>query len=119
MSTSTDTVAGRFAGKTAIVTGAGSGIGQATALRLAREGATVVAADISGARLEELTAANPGLALIPVTADVGTGDGVGAVAAAAGGRVDALANVAGIMDGFLPPGEIDDQTWEQVFAVNV
>jgi NAD(P)-dependent dehydrogenase (short-subunit alcohol dehydrogenase family) len=119
MSTSTDTVPGRFAGKAAIVTGAGSGIGRATALRLAREGATVVAADISGARLEELAAQNPGLALIPVTADVATGDGVVAVAASAGGRVDALANVAGIMDGFLPPGEIDDQTWERVFAVNV
>jgi NAD(P)-dependent dehydrogenase (short-subunit alcohol dehydrogenase family) len=54
-----------------------------------------------------------------VTADVVTSDGVAAVAASAGGRVDALANVAGIMDGFLPPAEIDDQTWERVFAVNV
>jgi len=119
VSTSTDTVSGRFAGKTAIVTGAGSGIGRATALRLAREGATVVAADISDARLGELAAGNPDLALIPVTADIATGDGVAAVAARAGGRVDALANVAGIMDGFLPPAEIDDQTWERVFAVNV
>jgi NAD(P)-dependent dehydrogenase (short-subunit alcohol dehydrogenase family) len=50
VSTSTDTVSGRFAGRTAIVTGAGSGIGRATALRLAREGATVVAADISDTR---------------------------------------------------------------------
>jgi NAD(P)-dependent dehydrogenase (short-subunit alcohol dehydrogenase family) len=119
MSTSTDAVPGRFAGKAAIVTGAGSGIGRATALRLAREGAKVVAADISGARLEELTAENPGLALIPVTSDVATGDGVAAVVVGAGGRVDALANVAGIMDGFLPPGEVDDETWERVFAVNV
>ena len=119
MSQSTDTVPGRFAGKTAIVTGAGSGIGRSTALRLAREGATVVAADISDARLEELAAGDPDLALIPVAADVATGDGVAAVAASAGGRVDALANVAGIMDGFLPPDEIDDQTWERVFAVNV
>ena len=39
--------------------------------------------------------------------------------AAAGGRVDALANVAGIMDAFLPPAEVDDATWERVFAVNV
>jgi len=119
MSQSTDTVPGRFDGKTAIVTGAGSGIGRATALRLAREGAAVVAADISEARLEELRAGNPDLALIPVTADVATGDGVAAVAASAGGRVDTLANVAGIMDGFLPLDEIDDQTWERVFAVNV
>ena len=43
---------GRFAGRTAIVTGAGSGIGRATAVRLAREGARVVAADISADRLE-------------------------------------------------------------------
>ncbi|HEX3203007.1 MAG TPA: SDR family NAD(P)-dependent oxidoreductase, partial [Actinomycetes bacterium] len=42
---------GRFAGRTAIVTGAGSGIGRATAVRLAREGARVVAADISAGRL--------------------------------------------------------------------
>lgn len=119
MSTSTDTVSGRFAGKTAIVTGAGSGIGRATALRLAREGATVVAADVSEERLSELTAGSPGLALVPVTADVATGDGVATVVAGASRRVDALANVAGIMDGFLPPAEIDDQTWERVFAVNV
>jgi NAD(P)-dependent dehydrogenase (short-subunit alcohol dehydrogenase family) len=65
MSQGSDTVAGRFAGKTAIVTGAGSGIGRATVLRLAREGAAVVAVDISGARLDGLTAENPGLALIP------------------------------------------------------
>jgi NAD(P)-dependent dehydrogenase (short-subunit alcohol dehydrogenase family) len=79
----------------------------------------VVAADISGGRLEELAVGNPGLALIPVTADVATGDGVAAVVASTSGRVDALANVAGIMDAFLPPAEIDDQTWERVFAVNV
>jgi NAD(P)-dependent dehydrogenase (short-subunit alcohol dehydrogenase family) len=110
---------GRFTGRTAIVTGAGSGIGRATALRLAREGARVVAADIDADRLEQLAAEFPDLDLVPVATDIATDDGVRAVVAAAEGRVDALANVAGIMDAFLPPAEVDDATWERVFAVNV
>ena len=110
---------GRFAGRTAIVTGAGSGIGRATALRLAREGARVVAADLAADRLEQLAAEAPDLDLVPVAADIATEEGVAAIVAAAGGRVDALANVAGIMDAFLPPAEVDDATWERVFAVNV
>jgi NAD(P)-dependent dehydrogenase (short-subunit alcohol dehydrogenase family) len=52
---------GRFAGRTATVTGAGSGIGRATALRLAREGARVVAADLAADRLERLAAEVPDL----------------------------------------------------------
>jgi NAD(P)-dependent dehydrogenase (short-subunit alcohol dehydrogenase family) len=92
---------GRFAGRTAIVTGAGSGIGRATAVRLAREGARVVAADLAADRLEQLTGEFPDLDLVPVAADVATEEGVQAVVAAADGRVDALANVAGIMDAFL------------------
>jgi NAD(P)-dependent dehydrogenase (short-subunit alcohol dehydrogenase family) len=119
MSSSTNTVPGRFAGITAIVTGAGSGIGRATTLRLAHEGATVVAADISRTRLEALVAGIPGLGLIPVTVDITSEEGVAAIVAAVGGRADALVNVAGIMDGFLPPAEVDDETWERVFAVNV
>jgi NAD(P)-dependent dehydrogenase (short-subunit alcohol dehydrogenase family) len=110
---------GRFAGRTAIVTGAGSGIGRATALRLAREGARVVVADIAADRLEQLAAEFPDLDLHLVAADITGEEGVRAVVAAAGGRVDALANVAGIMDAFLPPAEVDDATWERVFAVNV
>jgi NAD(P)-dependent dehydrogenase (short-subunit alcohol dehydrogenase family) len=61
----------------------------------------------------------PDLDLVPVAADIATEDGVQAVVTAAGGRVDALANVAGIMDAFLPPAEVDDATWERAFAVNV
>ncbi|WP_205708416.1 SDR family NAD(P)-dependent oxidoreductase [Kineococcus siccus] len=110
---------GRFAGRTAVVTGAGSGIGRATALRLAREGARVVAADVVADRLDALVAAHPDLPLVPVVGDITGEDGVRAVVEAAEGRVDALANVAGIMDAFLPPAEVDDATWDRVLAVNL
>jgi NAD(P)-dependent dehydrogenase (short-subunit alcohol dehydrogenase family) len=51
--------------------------------------------------------------------DISSENNVQSVLAAANGRVDGLANVAGIMDGFLPPDELDDVTWQQVMAVNV
>jgi len=114
-----DMIAGRFAGRTAIVTGAGSGIGRATALRLAREGATVVAADISRERIDALMSEHPDLAFAPVVADIATQEGVDEIVTAAAGRVDMLANVAGIMDAFLPPTELTDEVWERVFAVNL
>lgn len=109
----------RFTGRTAIVTGAGSGIGRATALRLADEGARVVVTDISTERLEQLLADHPDLDLVPVPGDISTQETVDAVVAACNGRVDVLVNNAGIMDGFLPPAEVDDGTWEQVLAINI
>ena len=110
---------GRFAGKTVIVTGAGSGIGKATALRVAKEGGRVIAADVSKERLDELVEQNPGLDLVPVAGDISTEETVAAVVGAAGGRVDALANVAGIMDNFAPIHDLDDETWDRVLRINV
>ncbi|RWZ59218.1 SDR family NAD(P)-dependent oxidoreductase [Labedella populi] len=112
-------VPGRFSGKTAIVTGAGAGIGRATVERLLAEGARVVATDVVPERLDALGASVETGELVTVAGDVSAQETIDAVLAAAEGRVDALANVAGIMDGFLPSEEIDDATWERVMAVNV
>lgn len=109
----------RFSGKTVIVTGAGSGIGLASALRVAKEGGRVIASDISHERLDALIAENGSLDIVTVAGDVSSEETVAAVLAAAGGRVDALANVAGIMDNFAPVHEVDDETWDRVFRINV
>lgn len=110
----------RFDGRTFIVTGAGSGIGRAVTLRLLEEGAAVVAVDIDPARLGQLTADAPSPdRLRPVAGDLSAGTTVAAAIAAAGDRLDGVANVAGIMDGFVPVGELDDATWERVMRINV
>ncbi|NEM90926.1 SDR family NAD(P)-dependent oxidoreductase [Galbitalea soli] len=112
-------VAGRFAGRTIIVTGAGSGIGRATAVRLLAEGARVIAADISQPRLDELSAELGTDSLVTVAGDVSAQADVDALVAAAGPVVDGLVNNAGIMDAFLPTAEITDEVWERVLGVNL
>ncbi|TCL87313.1 short-subunit dehydrogenase [Curtobacterium sp. PhB142] len=115
----TDTTAGRFTGRTIIVTGAGSGIGRATATRIANEGGRVIATDVVADRLDALRSELEGLELETVIGDVAATETIDALIAAAGDRIDGLANVAGIMDAFLPPSEVDDATWDRVFSVNV
>ena len=104
----------RFDGKTIIVTGAASGIGKATASRIAREGGRVIAADISAEKLDALKAEFPGV--ITVAGDLTKQDAIDAVIAAA---VDGLANVAGINDDFSPAGETPDAVWDRVIAINL
>lgn len=108
----------RFGGKTVVVTGAASGIGRATASRVAREGGRVVAVDISAERLEDVRA-ELGDAVILVAGDITKQETVDAIVAAAGERIDGLANVAGINDDFSPLHETSDAMWDRVIGVNL
>ena len=112
-------VPGRFTGKTVIVTGAGSGIGRATASRVAREGGRVIAVDVSKERLDETAAALPGSDVTVVVGDITNADDIAKIVAAAGSRIDGLANIAGIMDDMSPMHEVSDAVWDRVFSVNV
>lgn len=102
--------------KTAVVTGASSGIGEATARRLAAEGYDVVAGARRRERLEKLAAETPSIR--PVTLDVTSQDSVDALAASLE-RCDVLVNNAGGAYGLEPvaEGRLDD--WQRMYDVNV
>ena len=87
---------GRLAGKTALVTAAGQGIGRASALAMAREGARVIASDVNAATLETLRDEAGGLALETRLLDVRDAEAV-AGAAADIGAVEVLFNCAGFV----------------------
>jgi 2-keto-3-deoxy-L-fuconate dehydrogenase len=108
-------MSGRLHGKTALVTAAAAGIGRASAVAMAREGATVWATDIDQAGLDRLKAEHP--ALHVAAFDVRSGPAWDAVVAKAG-AVDVLFNCAGIVHG----GTVLDCTeaeWDLAFDLNV
>jgi NAD(P)-dependent dehydrogenase (short-subunit alcohol dehydrogenase family) len=106
-------------GKVAVITGAGSGMGRASARAFVREGAGVLGVDISGREKE--TAEELGDAFVPFSADVSEENDVVAMFAAARdafGRVDAALNVAGI-GGMQPLAEITLDHYERLMATNL
>ena len=110
-------------GRVAIVTGAGSGIGRAIALGLAREGASVAVADVDGGKADAVAReieAN-GDAAIGIAADVANTEQVNAMVEEAVkrfGRLDILVNNAGrAARGFV--GQMTDEDWDAVIAVNL
>ena len=109
----------RLDGKVAVITGADRGIGKATVERFVQEGARVVAADLAPSGLTEFeNDERVAIVLGDVTqqADV---DRIVRTAVDRFGKLDILVNNAGIMDRFLPVGELTDELWSKVIAVNL
>jgi meso-butanediol dehydrogenase / (S,S)-butanediol dehydrogenase / diacetyl reductase len=109
-----------FDGKVVIVTGAGSGIGAATAHRFAAEGATVVAVGRTAQKLQR-TAADAEGTVEAAVADVSDRAGITAVidgAAARHGRVDVLVNNAAVAK-IGTVEQLDPVAWREVMAVDV
>lgn len=109
-----------FAGKVAVVTGASSGIGRATALAFAREGASVVLVSRDQAALEAVAAEAVGPTAV-VAADVMATDTPARVVQAAierFGSIDVLVNAAGII-GTASTDQTPDELFDRMFAINV
>jgi NAD(P)-dependent dehydrogenase (short-subunit alcohol dehydrogenase family) len=113
-----------FAGKVAFLTGAGSGIGRTTALAFAREGASVVVADVSeqgnqetARMIEEL-----GGRALALRCDVTKGEDVRAAldqAVEAFGRVDIAFNNAGAEQTVNAAADITEEEWDRIITINL
>lgn len=107
-------VSGRLEGKTALVTGAASGMGRATAELFATHGARVVLFGLGGESLDEAAAMTDGLA---VHGDITLPADITRAIEACGERLDILVNAAGLMIED-EPASVRDEDWERTFAVN-
>jgi NAD(P)-dependent dehydrogenase (short-subunit alcohol dehydrogenase family) len=115
---------GSYAGKVAFVTGAGGGIGRATALAFAREGASVVVSDISeqsvretARRIEEL-----GGGALAIACDVTRTEDVKAAldeTIETFGRLDVAFNNAGVENEVKPMADVTEEEWDRIVAINL
>ena len=117
-------MAGRLTGKVALVTGASSGIGRASALAFAREGAKVVVSDVNidgGQETVRLIKGNGGEAIF-VKTDVSQAAEVEALVqqtVAAYGRLDCAHNNAGVEGALVTTAEYTEEEWDRVLSINL
>lgn len=114
----------RFDGKTVLITGAGSGIGQATSLAFAEEGARVIGVDLSSDGLERtrglLAESGAGFdAIVADVADEASVDDAIARAAAVTGRIDCAFNNAGVTQSSTLAADLTLEEWDRVLRINV
>ncbi len=114
----------RLQGKVAVITGAGSGMGLAMATRFAAEGASVVAGDWNGQRLDTAVASiqASGGTIVGAQgniADQATAENLIDLALSTYGRLDVLCNNAGVMDYMQGVGELSDDIWRRVLSINL
>jgi NAD(P)-dependent dehydrogenase (short-subunit alcohol dehydrogenase family) len=114
----------RLAGRTAVITGAGSGIGRAIAVLFAAEGARVLVhsrssehADATASEVEQHAETRPPVVVGPIE-DEQTSTGLAAAAAELDAPLDALVLSAGI-DDFQPVGVVPVERWDEVIATNL
>ena len=113
----------RFKDLVVVLTGAASGIGKASVLRMAEEGASVVCADIQSQAAEDTAkqARELGAEAVAITLDVGDPESVKRCVAASiseFGRIDSLCNIAGILH-FDNTHDLTIERWNQIIAVNL
>lgn len=114
----------RLKDKIVILTGASSGIGRATALKFAEEGAIVVAMARREERLKELAEEAKGFngEIVPFVGDVSNDDDIKNIVLETikkFDKIDILINNAGILDKMKTVNDIDDELWNRIFEVNV
>jgi NAD(P)-dependent dehydrogenase (short-subunit alcohol dehydrogenase family) len=114
----------RFEGKTAFITGAAGGIGRATAVAFAAEGARLLVTDRGEAALEETTehVKATGAEVLAVTRDISSPEEVQSAVAQAVktfGRIDCAFNNAGIENKATPLHEIELQEWDRILNINL
>ncbi len=112
-------MAGKLEGKVALITGAGSGIGYATAKLFLEEGAKIIAVDYSEEAMKKW---NEVKNAVPLIADVTKTDDIERMVSGAEkqfGRLDCICNIAGINDLNYPLEATDDARWDRVMDIDL